>query len=216
MYFLIDFENVNYCGLEGTEFLEPQDKIYIFFGKGSDKIPRYRMEQITTSGCELDVYKIKKVEKNGVDSCIITEIGAIFAVDSKAEVAIISNDNGYQSVIDYWAERLGTRDRLRKSKSIATAIVNIPRDTPRKRRVINETEKIDLMKEYKKYLERKEIMEMLECEFGDTEYKHYIPCLVDLLRSGYDLKRLYIEMLKNFGRDTGIIIYRRVRKTEKK
>lgn len=212
MYFLIDFENVNYCGLEGTEFLESQDKIFVFFGNESDKIPRYRMEQIMASGCELDIYKIKKVEKNGVDSCIITEIGAVFAIDPKAQIAIISNDKGYQSVMDYWAERLGTGSHLRKSRSIAAAIINVPIDSARKRRVISATEKIDLMKEYKKYLERKEIVEMLEQEFADTEYKHCIPCLIDLLRSGYDLKQLYTQMLKKFGRETGLIIYRKVKR----
>lgn len=30
MYFLIDYENVNYAGLEGTEFLEKGDTISFF------------------------------------------------------------------------------------------------------------------------------------------------------------------------------------------
>ena len=30
MYFLIDYENVNYAGLEGTEFLEKDDTVSIF------------------------------------------------------------------------------------------------------------------------------------------------------------------------------------------
>ena len=43
MYFLIDYENVSYAGLEGTEFFEKGDTICFFFGQGSDKIPNYRM-----------------------------------------------------------------------------------------------------------------------------------------------------------------------------
>ena len=31
MYFLIDYENVNYAGLEGTELLETGDTVSIFF-----------------------------------------------------------------------------------------------------------------------------------------------------------------------------------------
>lgn len=30
MYFLIDYENENYAGLEGTEFLEKRDTVSIF------------------------------------------------------------------------------------------------------------------------------------------------------------------------------------------
>ena len=31
MYFLIDYENVNYAGLEGTEYLEKGDTVIFFY-----------------------------------------------------------------------------------------------------------------------------------------------------------------------------------------
>lgn len=51
MYFLIDYENVNYTGLEETEFLEKGDTVSIFFSGVSDKIVAYRMKDIERSGC---------------------------------------------------------------------------------------------------------------------------------------------------------------------
>ena len=51
MYFLIDYENVNYAGLEGTEFLQKEDTVCIFFSNVSDKIVAYRMKDIEMSGC---------------------------------------------------------------------------------------------------------------------------------------------------------------------
>ena len=46
MYFLIDYENVNYAGLEGTEFLEEGDNIFFFYSDKCDKIISYRMKDI--------------------------------------------------------------------------------------------------------------------------------------------------------------------------
>lgn len=46
MYFLIDYENVNYAGLEGTDFLEEGDTISFFYSDKSGKIISYRMKDI--------------------------------------------------------------------------------------------------------------------------------------------------------------------------
>ena len=50
MYFLIDYENVNYAGLEGTEFLENGDTISFFYSNVCDKIVSYRMKDIENPG----------------------------------------------------------------------------------------------------------------------------------------------------------------------
>lgn len=60
MYFLIDYENVNYAGLEGTEFLEKGDTVSIFFSDVSDKIVAYRMRDIEMSGCNFEICKLQK------------------------------------------------------------------------------------------------------------------------------------------------------------
>ena len=46
MYFLIDYENVNQAGLEGTEFLNKDDTVIVFFSKSCKNIISYRMNEI--------------------------------------------------------------------------------------------------------------------------------------------------------------------------
>ena len=67
MYFLIDYENVNYAGLEGTEFLEKDDTISFFFSDASEKIISYRMMDIEKAGCEFEICKLKNIRKNALD-----------------------------------------------------------------------------------------------------------------------------------------------------
>lgn len=62
-YFLIDYENVNYARLEGTEFLERSDMITFFFSKGSEKIVGYHMMDIEKSGCAFEICKLKNTRK---------------------------------------------------------------------------------------------------------------------------------------------------------
>lgn len=57
MYFLIDYENVNYAGLEGTEFLRKDDTVSFFFSDKSDKIVAYRMKDIERAGCAFEICK---------------------------------------------------------------------------------------------------------------------------------------------------------------
>ena len=67
MYFLIDYENVNYAGLKGTEFLEKGDTISFFFSEKCDKIVGYRMMDIANSCCVFEICKLKNVRKNALD-----------------------------------------------------------------------------------------------------------------------------------------------------
>ena len=67
MYFLIDYENVNYAGLEGTEFLEKGDTVSFFYSDKCDKIISYRMKDIEKSECSFEICKLKSIRKNGLD-----------------------------------------------------------------------------------------------------------------------------------------------------
>ena len=55
---LIDYENVNYAGLEGTEFLEKGDTVSFFYSDKCDKIISYRMKDIEKSGCNFEICKL--------------------------------------------------------------------------------------------------------------------------------------------------------------
>ena len=127
MYFLIDYENVNYAGLEGTEFLEKGDTISFFFSEKCDKIVGYRMMDIDNSGCTFEICKLKNIRKNALDFYIASKVGEIFAMDCDAKIAIISVDKDHQSVIDYWKPRLAVPNQLVRTKTIAKAIRDLIR-----------------------------------------------------------------------------------------
>lgn len=211
MYFLIDYENVNYAGLEGTEFLQKEDTVCIFFSDVSDKIIAYRMKDIEISGCSLEICKLKNTRKNALDFYIASKVGEILAVDRNAKIAIISADNGFASVLDYWQARLTVHNQLVRSRTIAKAISFVCDEKVRKKLVDERLSVLDLQTEFAKYEERNRIVNMLEDILGDTEYKRYIPSITNMLVANNKPKVLYLNSLKSFGKKDGTVVYRMIR-----
>lgn len=211
MYFLIDYENVNYAGLEGTEFLERNDTISFFFGVESSKIINYRMMDIERSECSVEICKLRNARKNALDYYIASKVGEIFAVNRNAQVAIISADKDHQAVIDYWKPRLPVQNQLVRAKTIASAIKLVYGEGARKMIVNDRMKTLDLESEYARYEERRKLVSVLEGVLSDTEYEHLIPQIADMLRVAQGPKILYLNSLKTFGKKAGTEVYRQIK-----
>lgn len=59
------------------------------------------IQEIKESGCEFRVIKLKGTGKNALDFYIAAECG-IISERGENEIAIISNDKGFQAVIDFF------------------------------------------------------------------------------------------------------------------
>ena len=211
MYFLIDYENVNYAGLEGTEFLEKDDTVSFFYSDKCDKIISYRMKDIEKSGCSFEICKLKSVRKNGLDFYIASKVGEIFAMDRNAKIAIISADNGFQAVLDYWRPRLPAQNQLVKCKTIAKSIICVNGECTRKILVNENMSVLELHTMFAKYEERNRIVAAITDVFANTEYETQILQIVDMVISAKKLKILYLTSLKSFGKKKGTEVYRKIK-----
>lgn len=211
MYFLIDYENVNYAGLEGTEFLEKGDTVSIFFSDASDKIVAYRMKDIEMSGCNFEICKLQNVRKNALDFYIASKVGEIFAVDKVAKIAIISADKDFRSVIDCWKPRLSVPNQLVRCKTLAKAISHVNGEGVRKGLVNERMRILDLQTEYGMYEERKRIVTGITNLFSGTDYENLIFQIVEMVILSDRPKVLYLNLLKSFGRKAGKEVYRKIK-----
>ena len=211
MYFLIDYENVNYAGLEGTEFLEKDDTVSFFYSDKCDKIISYRMKDIEKSGCTFEICKLKSVRKNGLDFYIASKVGEIFAMDRDAKIAIISADNGFQAVLDYWRPRLPVQNQLVKCKTIAKSISCVNGEEIRKILVTENMSVLELHTMFAKCEERNRIVAEITDVFADTQYETQILQIVDMVISAEKPKILYLNFLKSFGKKNGTEVYRRIK-----
>ena len=112
MYFLVDFENVKSNGLRGADYLDKNDYLTLFFSAAAHSCEKRYLEAIEQSGCAFDTCKLVKTGKNGLDFYIATRIGEFYGNGHDDRVAIISKDQGFHAVRDYWDVRLPSNKKM--------------------------------------------------------------------------------------------------------
>lgn len=211
MHLLIDYENVNYCGLNGIEYLTDEDSITFFFSNSSNKIPKNRMQQILDSGCKFDICKLANTGKNAVDFYIASAVGEIFAHNPNVNIGIVSEDKGFKAVRDYWLKRMNPSSRLVARSTIAACIISSAEKTERKIPIKNDYEKLDLEKAFNEYKKNQKTRMTLMDYYAGTEFEAMVPQIMEIIESGPSAKLVYINLLKAFGRSKGLELYRGIK-----
>lgn len=105
MYYFIDYENVGSNGFMGIETLTDDSKIIVFYSESNCKIPFSLHKQINESEAQFEYIDIKTIGKNSLDFQLSTYLGYMIAKEGNKEFAVISNDEGFNTVIKFWRSR---------------------------------------------------------------------------------------------------------------
>ena len=111
--YLIDYENVQagspLCGIDN---LTPDDEIFLFYSDAANKIKEYYWDMFNNSSCRTHLIKLKNKGCNALDFYISVQVGICIGT-RKDKIAIISNDKGFRSVLEY-SERVlsGSRQNV--------------------------------------------------------------------------------------------------------
>jgi hypothetical protein len=219
--FFIDYENVNAKdGLKGTEFLTGQDILILFYSNTCGTIRQNELEEILSSGCKFQTYKLKQTSKNGLDFYIASEAGAQ-ARDGQTQLAIISNDKGFQAAVDFLEMKYQDVERFRilraTSIEIAISLLNDPADAKRRTAVLKSMKRVDIGQEYARYLEREAITKRIEEALlaADSSYSAQEVLSYAREQKGVPMKTLYTKTLHSYGRAAGTAIYRILKELKK-
>lgn len=204
MKFLIDYENINSRGLHGSEFLEKDDELLIFYSDQCPRIERQEMEKVFQSGCGFEIIKLPSPGKNALDFCIATSVGEALGRGENKSIGIISNDKGYKTIQDYWRKRKPTV-RIVCRPDVAQCIISADEPGERTRKVHAACDPVDLEKEYKVFLRRRMLEEKL------TDYGEKGLQLASDLSSMHEAKKIYQFLLQECGKKDGLAIYHMVK-----
>lgn len=211
---LVDYENVNGSdGLKGVDVLSQDDTLIIFYSAQCEKIRYEYIRKIEDSGCEFDTVKLKKSGKNALDFYIAAECGAI-CERGERQIAIISKDKGYQSVIDYLTVKCEDV-KIVKAGSIEVALTLLDDHADARRRAIlhKRIQTIGLGTECARIKEKNRMHKELRHLLNEKGYASKTPEIIHLLESKKDegKKALYRESLHRFGRKDGREIYQLIK-----
>ena len=100
--YLLDYENVHFSGLEGVENLTSRDTVVMFYGNDASTLPMDLHIKIVESGAKLSYIKIEKMAKNYLDFQLSAISGYLVATTDQTDFIVVSNDKGFDSVLDLW------------------------------------------------------------------------------------------------------------------
>ncbi len=105
MVFLIDFENVSNNGFVGIEELGETDKIIVFYSEKSCNITIATHLKLENSKAVKEFFGVKTGGKNALDFQLSSYLGYLISKDNKESYAIVSNDEGFNFVVNFWIEK---------------------------------------------------------------------------------------------------------------
>ena len=98
--YLIDYENVNFSGLEGVGALNEGDEVVLFYSDSSSTIPMNLHIDVQRSGASMRYIEIRKTAKNYLDFQLAALSGYLVGTTDQTEFIVISRDSGFDSVLD--------------------------------------------------------------------------------------------------------------------
>ena len=115
IYFL-DFENLQSTQNELNELIDETCEVYLFHGAHQNNFPTYWMKTAIDLGHRLHMIQLKESANNALDFFISYYIGKL-ASDNSLEFFIISNDKGYDPLIDHLATENISVTRISRTKA---------------------------------------------------------------------------------------------------
>lgn len=212
MLFLIDYENVGNMGMKGCHYLNTSDYVIVFYSEAKKNMERRFLEDITKSGCVFEICKLCKNGNNALDFYIASKLGELFGDGFEKTAVIVSRDNGFQAVRDYWDKRAVHRRKVILSACVEDGIVSSNENSERARELKRLRENLTIGGFFADYTEEKRLKAVIERLFDGTEYEERTEEIQELILKKEKTPRIiYLNCLHSFGRNSGLAIYNRMK-----
>lgn len=215
MLFLVDYENVGNMGMKGCHYLEASDYMVIFYSEEKKNMERRFLEDIANSGCTFEICKLCKNGKNALDFYIASKLGELFGSGFEGTAIIVSHDNGFKAVRDYWDKRATKKRRVLLSACVEDGIISGNENSERVKILQRLRENLAIGGFFSDYTEKMRIKTVIRELFDGTEYEEMTEQIQMLMLEKKKTPRIiYLNCLHSFGRNGGLAIYNRMKSCE--
>lgn len=198
-YYLIDLENVHDRGLVGADMLTINDTIIVFYSSSASSISEFSCELMNAGGASVEFEYVNTNTKNALDFELSVYVGKLIEHENTKAIYIISEDHGYEAVIDI-------SSRLKKGcifqyKSILEAYYMSPRIG-----IVSKKRMVGINEARQKVHSHNALSELAaEYSVDPGQFNEVLEL------AGRDLKVLYQELLHTFGGATGLKLYQQLK-----
>lgn len=100
--YMIDYENVKTGGLNGISRLTEADRVIIFYSENANRLTFDLHRRLMESKASIEYREVTVGGHNALDFQLVTYLGYLIAQDRCGQYLIISNDRGFEHVINFW------------------------------------------------------------------------------------------------------------------
>ena len=203
--YMVDFENVARKGLIGIGLLNSDDLVYIFYSNSKSNINSGLRENMLSCKARIVHQKVTTKTPNALDFQLSTEIGRLVEKGTISRISIISEDRGYEAVVDYVRKVTPSviidqqpfimAAKQMEEEGITTAEI-LRRQKPQKLGMT--FMELDRSKQFEKEIRK------LVPDVEDEEIK----MLKGICMGTTSRREKYIKALKTFGKEHGLVLYR--------
>lgn len=100
--YMIDYENVKTGGLNGISRLTSSDRVIIFYSENANRLTFDLHQRLMSSPAKIEYREVSVGGHNALDFQLVTYLGFLIAGDRDGQYMIISNDRGFEYVVNFW------------------------------------------------------------------------------------------------------------------
>ncbi len=100
--YMIDYENVKTGGLNGISQLTSADRVIIFYSENANRLTFDLHQRLMASTAKIEYREVSVGGHNALDFQLVTYLGYLIAQDPNGQYLIISNDRGFDYVVNFW------------------------------------------------------------------------------------------------------------------
>lgn len=222
--YFIDSENVNDNWIDTIPEIKKTDEIKVFYTEKSTNVSYEKFSKIADGGASLNWIKCF-TGQNALDFQLVTDLGYCVAKGAKDSFVIISNDKGYDAVVNYWVvkginiSRVGVemespKKQKRKVASKAKAIkkVTVKKEIKKPEIKKQDVKKQDVKKKESKKQDNKEVTNSLKSLWKrkPSSEMGYVEAVGRCI-SVKDLGNYHMVLTNLFGQEVGTKYYHMIR-----
>lgn len=100
--YMIDYENVKTGGLNGISRLTGSDRVIIFYSENANRLTFDLHQRLMASTAQIEYREVSVGGHNALDFQLVTYLGYLIAQEPNGQYLIISNDRGFEYVVNFW------------------------------------------------------------------------------------------------------------------
>ena len=147
-----------------------------------------------------------------LDFYIASELGRIFGNGYAGKAAIVSKDQGFKGVADFWRYCSDEKHTVILDSTIEKCIHEAQERNERTYHVRQRLKRVSIEAELSAYKERNRMKSLIHNALAETEFAETAEEVQNIISKQPERKIIYLNTLKRFGKRDGLKIYRSVRK----